>query len=574
MVHRSLWLQTLYTLLLTRVCIVASWEVPVSHRDSDRLVCSGMWGGRNDYIEVSFDLGVSRGQIAMVIYESRDDPYLGKTSGPPGLEPKTYICNSLAIRDGLCEKSQYGRFVLDLPHGKAIENTSFWSAGIRFREVAHSRTHGLAKQPPEDFGARSEPQSALLIGDLPPSQRQANSTVTTWQEFRPSPADIVWYDGPIHYAVRELRYYCVAIVPVIAWVPEDTSADGIPESTRYMGTILFHNSFSGKLPAKEHPKLYFYFALFCCYLAFAVPWSWVCWQNAEILLTVQYYLSGLLGIRLLDIFANWFYYYCRDTYGDVGTSAALHLIVVILDSTSDAFALFVLLVLSLGSDILINPLGRITNIKATLLAFAQGAFGVLYATVGAVEPTPHDPDYLFILPRDMYLAILLAVITFAFFIWVAHALTGERAHRNKEIALSFLVATITQLSERRQSYKLSLYLWLRRILLLAVVLTTLISGVIYSMVPRRAAADHDAKVWRFQWLLDAWPALLRFAVFVGVAWVWRPTRINLRLAMFEEIPDNDRLEWRASEGSTSIQEDTLACTPQTADEDADGADRR
>ncbi|KAI9068044.1 hypothetical protein FKP32DRAFT_196235 [Trametes sanguinea] len=539
MVARWLWLLTLYTLSLTSICTVASWEIPVSDGDQDRVVCSGMWGGGNAYIEVSYDLEISHGQLAMVIYESRDEPYLGKAYGPPGVVPKTYICSSLAIRHGLCEKSQYGRFILDLPPGRTVEDTSFWSAGIRFREFVNGRPNSSVNGSSEILHGRSKSQTTPCIDDMP--QRRARSIVTTRPGVRPSPAEIVCYDGPIRFPVREHGYYCIAIVPVIAWQPKGTFAYGNPGAPRYAGTILFHNTFDGRLPASEYPKLYVYFALFCGYLTLAIAWGCSCWQNTEQLLTVQ----ALLGTFVLDEFASWMYYYRRNTHGEDGISAAFHVIVSSIDSTSDAFAFYVLLVMAHGHDVLMTPIERKTKVRAALLAFAQSAFGVLNATVGATDPMPQDPDYLFILPRKIYLAIPLACTTLTFVIWIAHALT----------------VTITQLSESRQRYKLSLYLSLGRTLLLAVVFATFIQGVAFSVTPNRADTEYDVKMWKFQWLIDTWPALLRFTILVAVAWLWLPTRINLRLVDFEEIPDHDSddLEDRTAERSASDQGDTSTC---------------
>ncbi|KAJ3011419.1 hypothetical protein NUW54_g2183 [Trametes sanguinea] len=533
MVHIWLWLLTLYTLSLTPVCTVASWEIPVSDRDRERLVCSGMWGGGNAYIEVSYDLKFSRGQLAMVIYESRDEPYLGKAYGPPGVVPKTYVCSSIAIRDGLCEKSQYGRFILDLPPGRTVEDTSFWSAGMRFRESANGHPNSSVNRSLKILDERSKSQTAPCIDYL--RQRRASSIITTRPGVRPSPTDIVCYDGPIRYVVRELGYYCIAIVPVIAWQPKGTSASSIPGAPRYGGTILFRNTFNGRLPASEHPKLHIYFALFCGYLTLAIAWSCSCWQNAERLLTVQYRVSALLGAFVLNEFVSWMYYYRRNTYGEDGISAAFHVIVSSIDSTSDAFAFYVLLVMAHGHDVLMTPIERKTKVRAALLAFAQSALGVLNATVGTMEPMPQDPDYLFIIPRKIYLAIPLACTTLTFVIWIAHALTGGKMYQNEVLPLIILAVTITQLSESRQRYKLSLYLSLRRNSLLAVVFATFIQGVAFSVTPSRADS------------VD-----------------------------FEEIPDNDSddLGDRAAERSASDQGDTSTCIAQTAHGQADNFDGR
>lgn len=46
--------------------------------------------------------------------------------------------------------------------------------------------------------------------------------------------------------------------------------------------------------------------------------------------------------------------------------------------------------------------------------------------------------------------------------------------------------------------------------------------------------------WQYRWfLLDGWLGLLYFGVFAAIAWVWRPTGNNMRLAMSDELATDD-----------------------------------
>ena len=94
MIPRRLW-QGLLAPLLLAAGHVGAYEVPVSDTDYDRQICSGMWGGKNTYINgvagvpmymrvlsysllaVTFEAG-SQGQLATLIYEWGDVGYLGK----------------------------------------------------------------------------------------------------------------------------------------------------------------------------------------------------------------------------------------------------------------------------------------------------------------------------------------------------------------------------------------------------------------------------------------------------------------------------------------------------------------
>jgi len=56
----------------------------------------------------------------------------------------------------------------------------------------------------------------------------------------------------------------------------------------------------------------------------------------------------------------------------------------------------------------------------------------------------------------------------------------------------------------------------------------------------RLAEDYAAKSWRSRWwLLDGWLALLYLAAFASIAFLWRPSANNRRLAMSDEIAQDE-----------------------------------
>ena len=92
----------------------------------------------------------------MVIYEWKDNEMLGKvTSMVDDTLPvsncshtlaaiaqcilcdvhqqKTYVCTTDAVRGGFCDSSDLGKFIIDLPPGESLNDTSFWTARIGFR---------------------------------------------------------------------------------------------------------------------------------------------------------------------------------------------------------------------------------------------------------------------------------------------------------------------------------------------------------------------------------------------------------------------------------------------------------
>ncbi|KAF7793387.1 hypothetical protein EIP86_004499 [Pleurotus ostreatoroseus] len=258
MIPRRLW-QGLLAPLLLAAGLVGAYEVPVSDTDYDRQICSGMWGGKNTFINVTFDAS-SQGQLAMVVYEWKDMPYLGKiTNEDSTLPQRTYVCTSDAVRGGYCDNSQLGRFIIDLPEGKLINETSFWSARVGFLS-------GDQGSSPSDSEV-----SAGSFWDNPegnPTPPDANSEYTSpWRReyaraddaLNSSPTGILWYKESIQYLVRKTGYYCVAIVPVTVIssnqnAPRQASTD-VPFHPSYQGSVLFQNKFKGRLPAAEYPKV-------------------------------------------------------------------------------------------------------------------------------------------------------------------------------------------------------------------------------------------------------------------------------------------------------------------------------
>ncbi|PSS05450.1 hypothetical protein PHLCEN_2v3830 [Hermanssonia centrifuga] len=209
----------LYSLCFVLISkLVTAYEVSVSDSDYDRQICSGMWGGKNTFINVTFDSS-SQGQLAMVVYEWRDMQYLGKVTSEDDdyLPQKTYVCTSDAVRGGFCDSSQLGHFILDLPQGKSVNETSFWSARVGFSssgqapsdgsEVTTSgfwdNPEGNPTPPPDENSDYTTPwlRSGIPVSTELNLKRQDGDNA--------SPTGILWYKDPIQYLVRKTGYYCV-----------------------------------------------------------------------------------------------------------------------------------------------------------------------------------------------------------------------------------------------------------------------------------------------------------------------------------------------------------------------------
>jgi hypothetical protein len=166
----------------------------------------------------------------MVIYEWEDVKYLGKVTDPDDYLPvsrsphsfyfpfifgdfisqqKTYVCTASAVTQGFCTQDQLGRFILDLPEGKSVNDTSFWSARLQLpASNATSSSEGFWNNP---AGNPTPPPSKYTSpwrhrdrGALSP---RLSSVPRQSTDF--SPSGLHLYTEPIQYPVRKTGYYCV-----------------------------------------------------------------------------------------------------------------------------------------------------------------------------------------------------------------------------------------------------------------------------------------------------------------------------------------------------------------------------
>ncbi|WVR04155.1 hypothetical protein IAU60_001154 [Kwoniella sp. DSM 27419] len=125
-------------------CLHASaFRVPIKDTDSLREVCSGMYGGKDAHIEVSFD-STSSGQVALVIYEWKDVPYLGVETQD---NTRTYICTTSAVRSGLCLSTELGGFITSLPEGVTSDSTSIYTTPLKFSSDGFSSLPSAPSDP-------------------------------------------------------------------------------------------------------------------------------------------------------------------------------------------------------------------------------------------------------------------------------------------------------------------------------------------------------------------------------------------------------------------------------------------
>lgn len=122
------------------------------------------------------------------------------------------------MRGGFCNNSQLGRFILDLPKGKSINETTFWSARVGFFSQNQTTTPTIGEigtsgfwdnpdgnpDPPDAHSPYTSPWKRSILS------RHTTENLWIRQDItNPSPKSILWYREPIQYLVRKTGYYCV-----------------------------------------------------------------------------------------------------------------------------------------------------------------------------------------------------------------------------------------------------------------------------------------------------------------------------------------------------------------------------
>ncbi|KAF9056134.1 lung seven transmembrane receptor-domain-containing protein [Panaeolus papilionaceus] len=516
---RSMFFSLSLSFLLLCLPLVSAYQVPIVDTDYSRQTCSGMWGGPSAYINVSFD-ATSQGNLAMVIYEWNDVQYLGKSTASDvddDLPQKTYICTQSAVSAGYCTNAELGRFIIDLPASKPISDTSFWAARVELPANRTAAPPTAGEVSSKGFWDNPEGNPTPPPSPYTSPWRRSMETLVARQKTPIPSSGVVSYTSPLHYPVSKTGFYCVAAIPVTVEFSKRADSD-VQFHPSYRGTILFKNTFDGQLPAVDYPKVLFYLSMFVLYTLFGLYWGWLCYQNMQDLLPIQYYLSGLLGLLVIEMCANWAYYRYLNAHGKSTASTVFLIVVAILDAGRNSMSFFMLLVVSLGLSVVKESLGR-TMRKCQVLAGAHFIFGILYA-IGIVELELESTSALILLIFIIPLAFTLS----GFLLWIMYALK----------------ATIEQLRARKQHYKLKMFTRLNYILTFAVFIIGLFFVVSTMSFTGRLAEDYQANSWRLRWwLLDGWLSLLYFAAFCSIAFLWRPSENNRRLAMSDEIAQDE-----------------------------------
>jgi len=320
----------------------------------------------------------------------------------------------------------------------------------------------------------------------------------------------------INYKVDTTGYYCVTTASL--------------SDKPYAGEINFQNAF-GYLPASEIPKLPAYGILTLCYAISLALFGFQFFKKRKQhqILPLQRYLLAFTGFLTFDTIVVWSYYDLlnRTKSPTSGFNIFYMIFLSLLNAIKITFAFFLLLCIALGYGVVLMKLPKDIMFKCKILAGLQFVTSLVYLlwqyyTSNILATTTSSE-----LGNDSVGGILGLIPT------LPVTITSAAYY------LAILVSiknTTAKLHKQRQVIKLQLYENLFRIIFFSVILTfggLIASSSIYlTMSTTQMMEEH----WKSAFFLyDFWPSVAFFVVFIGVAWLWRPTETSYMLAISQQV---------------------------------------
>lgn len=414
-------------------------------------------------------------------------------------------------------KDQYkkGKKKEDQPHSEDIKMTYIIFEYKDFDSIGHYFDDGNVKYICDDIAINdlkicNDTQKGKFILN----NRKTNYSVLTNQLTHLGQADI-------DYQVNQTGYYCISTFV------ED-------ESMKYKGFINFQNAF-GQLSASEVPKLPSYGILTLLY-AIAIGlfgFQFFKKRKENQILPLQRYLLAMLGLLTFDTLVVWSYYdLLNRTRNPLDGFVIFYMVFLsLLNALKLTFTFFLLLLIALGYGVVVVKLDKKIMFRCKILAGFHFVASLLYllssyynASNASVNSTSAvDDDSL------SELAPLLPLIPITITLCVYYGLI-----------LASIRQTTANLNKQRQIIKLKLYENLFRLILLAFVLT--FGGIFFAsfVFLNMSSTDVIEQSWKATFFIFEFsPSVVYFIIFMGIAWLWRPTETSYMLAVSQQLSTNE-----------------------------------
>ncbi|KAK6204447.1 lung seven transmembrane receptor-domain-containing protein [Scheffersomyces amazonensis] len=353
-------------------------------------------------------------------------------------------------------------------------------------------------------------------------------------------------DAKINYAINTTGYYCVSTFSQY--------------DKEYKGKINFQNAF-GELSASEIPKLPAYGILTLCYAITLALFGFQFFKKRKQnqILPLQRYLLAMLGFLTFDTIVVWSYYDLVNRTANPSNAFVIFYMIFLslLNAGKITFSFFLLLCIALGYGVVVLKLDKKVMLKCKILAGCHFLASTLYlittyynGSSNSLTVTTNIDDNI----GNGFLGLLpLIPVTITLATYYVTILASIRA-------------TTANLHKQRQVIKLQLYENLFRIIFFSVILTfigLIGSSLIYlSMSTIEMIEQH----WKGAFFIfEFWPSVVFFFVFMGVAWLWRPTETSYMLAISQQLSGGDDEEGQNPNGH-EFELDDLSLMSHSDDE--------
>lgn len=416
--------------------------------------------------------------------------------------------------------------IKDQPHSEDISLTyiifeykDFSSIGYYFED---GQVKYICDEAAVELGICDEAQKGKFIIN----NNHTNNTILTGKLTHLGQADI-------SYNINQTGYYCVSTF--------------VSDSTKYNGFINFQNAF-GNLSASEIPKLPAYGIFTILYMISILLFGWQFFKKRKEnqILPLQRYLLAMLGLLTFDTLVVWSYYDLlnRSVNPSSGFNIFYMVFLSILNATKLTFLFFLLLCIALGYGVVTVKLEKKVMLRCKILAGIHFATSLMYliptyysSSQASVNSTSDLSDDLM---SELTSLLPLIPITITLCIYYGLILTSIRK-------------TTTQLNQQRQVIKLKLYENLFRLIFFAFFLT--FAGVIFAsfVLVGMSTTQVIEQSWKFTFFIFQFtPSVIYFVIFMGIAWLWRPTETSYMLAVSQQVAADE------NSGNTEFELDDMS----------------
>jgi len=267
----------------------------------------------------------------------------------------------------------------------------------------------------------------------------------------------------------------------------------------------------GYLPGMMAPNLKFYGLMALAYLVLGFSWFVLYALNWRDVLAIQNCITVVVFLGMVEM-ATWYFDYTN--FNATGFRPyATTLFAVLLGTVRKTVSRMLILVVSMGYGVVRPTLGGLSRRVLALGAAyftAASALDVM-TNVGTIDDLTSSARIILVLP--------VAVLDAVFILWIFTALSR----------------TLSQLSQRRQGTKLTLYRQYTNALAISVVVSSL--WIAYEMYFKMQ--DSFNEHWQTDYINNAFWHILSFLLLTIICVLWRPTDKATRYAYDADAGDQE-----------------------------------